>query len=141
MERVFTELTPEVDVTTQMYAKGKEKKEIAAKKFRELCTINNQIMRAYEVLKVRNRSELSLMYAKRIAIKKARLIVIKLNENKKNLSIVIFFLATATFDGVSATIEMRRPRTRNNIRTEWYSRRSKRTKQDREFNIKPLINA
>lgn len=141
MERVFTELTPEVDVTAQMYAKGKEKKEIAAKKFRELCTINNQIMRAYEILKVRNRSELSLMYAKRIAIKKARLIVIKLNENKKNLSIVIFFLATTTFDGISATIEMRRPRTRNNIRTEWYSRRSKRTKQDREFNIKPLINA
>mgnify|MGYP000296413870 CR=1 FL=1 len=40
---VFTELTPECDITAQMYAVGYEKKEIAGIKKRAVSTINNQL--------------------------------------------------------------------------------------------------
>ena len=39
--KVFTELTPECDITAQMYAAGYEKKEIAVLKHRAVSTINN----------------------------------------------------------------------------------------------------
>jgi DNA-binding NarL/FixJ family response regulator len=66
LDRLFIELTPEVDYTSQMYAKGLEKKEIANLKCRAIVTINNQIQKAFEVLEVRNGRELSILYAERI---------------------------------------------------------------------------
>lgn len=62
-ERVFLELIPEVDITAQMYAVGKEKKEITGLKNRVLATINGQIQKAFELLEVRNGRELSILYA------------------------------------------------------------------------------
>lgn len=46
MERVFTELTPECEITARMYAQGYEKKEIANFKCRAVSTINNQLQKA-----------------------------------------------------------------------------------------------
>ena len=45
--KVFTELTPECDITAQMYAAGYEKKEIAVLKHRAVSTINNQLQTAF----------------------------------------------------------------------------------------------
>lgn len=87
MERLFTELTPEVDYTAQMYAQGDEKQEIATKKIKAYCTINNQLMKAYEVLGVRNRSELTLAYARRLAIKRARVMITKIKSNSHSIKI------------------------------------------------------
>lgn len=47
MERVFTELTPECEITARMYAQGYEKKEIANFKCRAVSTINNQLQKAF----------------------------------------------------------------------------------------------
>lgn len=76
MERVFEELTPEVDFTAQLYGVGKEKQEVADIKFRALATINNQIMTAFEVLGVRNRSELTLKLAERLSGKQIKQMII-----------------------------------------------------------------
>lgn len=65
--KVFTELTPECDITAQMYATGYEKKEIAEKKHRALSTINNQLQTAMRILGVRNGRELALKLAERIS--------------------------------------------------------------------------
>lgn len=59
MERVLTELTPECEITAQMYANGYEKKEIASIKCRALSTINNQLQEAFRILNVRNGRELA----------------------------------------------------------------------------------
>lgn len=59
MERVLTELTPECELTAQMYANGYEKKEIASIKCRALSTINNQLQEAFRILHVRNGRELA----------------------------------------------------------------------------------
>lgn len=67
MNRVFTELTPECEITARMYAQGYEKKEIANLKCRAVSTINNQLQRAFEVLHVRNGRELATMLYERIA--------------------------------------------------------------------------
>lgn len=64
---VFTELTPECDITAQMYATGYEKKEIAEKKHRALSTINNQLQTAFLILGVRNGRELSIKLAERLS--------------------------------------------------------------------------
>lgn len=64
---VFTELTPECDITAQMYAAGYEKKEIARMKCRALSTINNQIETAMRILGVRNGRELAIKLAERIS--------------------------------------------------------------------------
>lgn len=64
---VFTELTPECDITAQMYAAGYEKKEIASLKHRALSTINNQLQTAFMILGVRNGRELSLRMAERLS--------------------------------------------------------------------------
>ena len=61
---VFTELTPECDLTAQMYASGYEKKEIASLKHR---AINNQLQTAFLILGVRNGRELALKLAERIS--------------------------------------------------------------------------
>ena len=62
--KVFTELTPECDITAQMYAAGYEKKEIAVLKHRAVSTINNQLQTAFLILGVR---ELALKLAERIS--------------------------------------------------------------------------
>lgn len=64
---VFTELTPECDLTAQMYASGYEKKEIASLKHRAVSTINNQLQTAFLVLGVRNGRELALKLAERMS--------------------------------------------------------------------------
>ena len=64
---VFTELTPECDLTAQMYASGYEKKEIASLKHRAVSTINNQLQTAFLILGVRNGRELALKLAERIS--------------------------------------------------------------------------
>ena len=64
---VFTELTPECDITAQMYAAGYEKKEIAVLKHRAVSTINNQLQTAFLILGVRNGRELALKLAERIS--------------------------------------------------------------------------
>lgn len=65
--KVFTELTPECDITAQMYAAGYEKKEIAILKHRAVSTINNQLQTAFLILGVRNGRELALKLAERIS--------------------------------------------------------------------------
>ena len=67
MNRVLTELTPECEVTAQMYAAGYEKKEIAAMKHRALSTINNQLQTAFLILGVRNGRELAIKLAERLS--------------------------------------------------------------------------
>ncbi|EKJ91819.1 hypothetical protein QR305_02077 [Bacteroides finegoldii] len=67
MERVFTELTPECEITARMYAQGYEKKEIANLKCRAISTINNQLQKAFEVLHIRNGRELATMLYERIS--------------------------------------------------------------------------
>lgn len=64
---VFTELTPECDLTAQMYASGYEKKEIASLEHRAVSTINNQLQTAFLILGVRNGRELALKLAERIS--------------------------------------------------------------------------
>lgn len=65
--KVFIELTPECDITAQMYAVGYEKKEIAVLKHRAVSTINNQLQTAFLILGVRNGRELALKLAERIS--------------------------------------------------------------------------
>lgn len=67
MERVLTELTPECEVTARMYAQGYEKKEIANIKCRAVSTINNQLQKAFEILRVRNGRELATMLYERMS--------------------------------------------------------------------------
>lgn len=66
MKRVFTELTPECEITARMYAQGYEKKEIANLKCRALSTISNQIQTAMGILHVRNGRELATMLYERM---------------------------------------------------------------------------
>ena len=67
MNRIFTELTPECEITARMYAQGYEKKEIASMKCRAFSTISNQIQTAMEILHVRNGRELATMFYERIS--------------------------------------------------------------------------
>ena len=54
MRRVLTELTPECEVTAQMFISGMEKEEIAEAKCRAFSTINNQLQKAFQILNVKN---------------------------------------------------------------------------------------
>ena len=65
-KRVFTELTPECEITARLYAQGMEKKEIAELKCRAVSTISNQLQKAFEILKVRNGRELAMMLYERL---------------------------------------------------------------------------
>lgn len=74
MKRIFTELSPRRDEMAQLYAVGMEKKEIASMLYRSYPTVNTTLQSVYEVLGVRNRSELTIKLAERLAgyeIKKA----------------------------------------------------------------------
>ena len=66
MERVFTELTPECEITARMYEQGYEKKEIANLKCRALSTVSNQIQTAMRLLHVRNGREPAIMLYERL---------------------------------------------------------------------------
>lgn len=122
MERVFTELTPEVDYTAQLYGVGKEKQEVADMKFRALATINNQIMTAFEVLGIRNRSELTLKLAERISGKQI-----------KQMIIASCLLLIIAFDIFHETSSLYR-----GIEIAEISR-LRRTKRSKEFDIEPLL--
>ena len=50
MKRVLTELTPECELTTQMYISGLEKEDIPEAKCRAVSTINNQLQNAFKIL-------------------------------------------------------------------------------------------
>ena len=67
MIRVFPELTLECECTTQLYAYGYEKKEIANMKCRAESTVNNQIQTAFPIVGVRNGRELAREFYKRLA--------------------------------------------------------------------------
>ncbi|MFR0677262.1 DNA-binding response regulator [Dysgonomonas mossii] len=122
MERVFTELTPEVDYTAQLYGVGKEKQEVADMKFRALATINNQIMTAFEILGIRNRSELTLKLAERISGKQI-----------KQMIIASCLLLIIAFDIFHETSSLYR-----GIEIAEISR-LRRTKRPKEFDIEPLL--
>lgn len=66
MKRVLIEITPECEITARMYAQGYEKKEIANLKCRAVSTINNQLQKAFEILRIRNGRELATMLYERI---------------------------------------------------------------------------
>lgn len=67
MDRILTELTPECEITAQMYVSGYEKKEIASIKCRALSTINNQLQEAFRILHVRNGRELAKKLYERLS--------------------------------------------------------------------------
>lgn len=67
MQRVLTELTPECELTTQMYISGLEKEEIAEIKCRASSTINNQLQKAFQVLNVKNGRQLCRKFYERIS--------------------------------------------------------------------------
>lgn len=67
MERILIELSRECEITARMYAQGYEKKEIADMKCRAVSTINNQLQKAFEALKVRNGRELSTIIHERLS--------------------------------------------------------------------------
>jgi len=116
--RVFTELTPEVDLTAQLYAKGKEKKEIAQIKYRSPATINTQLQTAFEGLAIRNGRELSILYAERVT----------------KTIIAIFFLSIICIDIYQEASDFyRRPE-----RIELCARR-KGKKQDDSLDLEPLL--
>ncbi len=66
MKRILTELTPECEITARLYAQGLEKKEIANIKCRAVSTVNNQLQKVFETLKIRNGRELATMIYERI---------------------------------------------------------------------------
>lgn len=66
MNRILSELTPECEITTRLYAQGYEKKEISDMKCRAISTVNNQIKTAFDVLHVRNGRELARLVYERV---------------------------------------------------------------------------
>lgn len=66
MERILTELTPECEITARLYAQGYEKKEIANLKCRAVSTVNNQLQKVFETLRIRNGRELATMIYERV---------------------------------------------------------------------------
>lgn len=67
MERVLTELTPECEVTAQMFISGMEKEEIAEAKCRAFSTINNQLQKAFKILNVKNGRQLCKKFYERLS--------------------------------------------------------------------------
>lgn len=53
MQRILTELTPECELTTQMYISGLEKEEIAEIKCRASSTINNQLQKLFKFFELK----------------------------------------------------------------------------------------
>lgn len=120
LDRLFTELTPEVDYTVQMYAKGKEKKEIAEIKCRALATINNQIKTAFEVLNVRNGRELSILYM----IRRAKIVV------------AILFFSIITLD---VAYEAYSFYNNTEVNQTIIARRNRRIRKGKEWDLDPLL--
>lgn len=67
MKRVLTELTPECEVTAQMFISGMEKEEIAEAKCRAFSTINNQLQKAFQILNVKNGRQLCKKFYERLS--------------------------------------------------------------------------
>ena len=103
--RVFIELTPECDYTTQLYAMGYEKKEIAEMKNRAVSTINNQLQSSFPILKVRNGRELAIKLAERLT-----------GQEIKKRAIAVAFIAILLLDVSLDTHSVYRART---IRTRY----------------------
>lgn len=99
--RVFTELSPRRDEIAQFYSLGLEKKEIARKLFREPATINCTLQKVFELLGVRNRSELTLLFAGRIT-----------GVDIKRIAIACIFLLIITVDIVEENGSVYRGRKR-----------------------------
>lgn len=135
MDRVFTELTERVDFVSQQYATGMEKQEIADENFKALCTVNNQIMKAFEVLGIRNRSELSILYAKRIALKRARIYIarkVDWHEFRQGV-MALLLLFTMSYEVYRNTTDTFQNNARFSI--EKQAKRSRRS----DLEIEPLI--
>ena len=64
--RIFTEVWLEADISGQLYATGKEKQEVAQEKCRALPTVVAQITELFSKLGIKNRSELTMEYARRL---------------------------------------------------------------------------
>lgn len=67
MKRVLTELTPECEITAQMFISGMEKEEIAEAKCRAFSTINNQLQKAFQILDVKNGRQLCKKFYERLS--------------------------------------------------------------------------
>ena len=67
MRRVLSELTPECEVTAQMFISGMEKEEIAEAKCRAFSTINNQLQKAFQILNVKNGRQLCKKFYERLS--------------------------------------------------------------------------
>ena len=65
-DKVFDELSAEVDATAHMYSMGMEKKEIADAKCRSIHTINAQLELAFDALGVSNGRELTMVFFERL---------------------------------------------------------------------------
>lgn len=115
--RVFTELTPECDYTTQLFAMGYEQKEIAEIKCRSIATINNQIAKGKEVLNYKNGRELALRYAEKLTGKS----IFSITEKAKR-AISVFLLTIFFLGSFDTHQEFRRIR-RTRVRTERIIRR------------------
>lgn len=117
--RVFHELTTECDITTQLYAYGYEKKEIAEMKFRASSTINNQLQTSFIILGVRNGRELARKFYSRLS--SLGVSVDYKPQVKSFISCCLLFLViTSMFN----QIEYQRPaRTRTNNSVRAYGRK------------------
>lgn len=107
---VFTELTPECDLTAQMYASGYEKKEIAALKCRAVSTVSNQLQTAFLILGVRNGRELSIKLAERLSGIRLTLDFSPVMRSAVACVLLIILCLDSHF-------EMRRQRTRTRLNT------------------------
>ena len=113
--KVFTELTPECDITAQMYAAGYEKKEIAVLKHRAVSTINNQLQTAFLILGVRNGRELALKLAERIS--GIRLTLDFSSAMRSFVACVLLIILC-----VDSHLDMKRQRVRSNANVELIAR-------------------
>lgn len=120
---VFTELTPECDLTAQMYASGYEKKEIASLKHRVVSTINNQLQTAFLILGVRNGRELALKLAERISGIRLTLDFSPTMKSAVASVLLIIFCLDSHFD-----MRRQRIRTRSNANVELTARIRVRTR-------------
>ena len=114
---VFTELTPECDITAQMYAAGYEKKEIAVLKHRAVSTINNQLQTAFLILGVRNGRELALKLAERLSGIRLTLEFTPVTKSAVSCVLLIILCLNTHFD-----MRRQRIRTRSSANVEFVAR-------------------
>ena len=111
--RVFTELTPECDYTTQLFAMGYEQKEIAEMKCRSIATINNQIAKGKEILNYKNGRDLALKYAEKLTGAS----IFSITE-KARKAISVFLLTIFFIGGLADHQDNFRRAQRTRVRTE-----------------------